>query len=91
MYCLAGGEAFYGRSGWTIVVDQDIKVNATGEWTKGATVLHDKKIMTVASADVASSKAHDSVSSNGLRRCVRIPDEAGAGRFLLSRIFGQLV
>lgn len=91
MYCLAGDEAFYGRSDWTIVDDQDIKVNVTGEWTKGATVLHDKNVKTVASDDVASSKAQYSVFSNRLRRCVGIPDKAGAGSFLLSRIFGQLV
>lgn len=83
MYCLAGDEAFHGRSGWEIAIDQNIKVHVTGQWTKGATALLDKIVKT--------SVSHDLKSRNRLRRCVGIPDKAGAGRLLLSKIFGQLV
>jgi hypothetical protein len=83
MYCLAGDEAFHGRSGWEIAIDQNIKVLVTGQWTKGATVLLDKGFKT--------SVGHDLTLRNRLRRCVGIPNKAGAGKLLLSKILGQFV
>ena len=90
MYCLAGDEAFHGRFGWKIIADQDIRVVVTGQCTRGATVLIKNDLKAVDSDNVTSSAFHDGTSSNRLRRCVGIPDKTGAGRFLLSRIIGQM-
>lgn len=85
-YCLSGSDAFEGRSGWQALVDQDIRVKVTGEWTKGATVLIDKDVETVTNSNLSSREETHVVPNNKLRRCIGIPDKDAFGRLLLSRV-----
>jgi inosine-uridine nucleoside N-ribohydrolase len=90
-YCMAAESA----AEWQLVRDEDIRVETSGQWTRGMCVV-DKRTRKKREDSEEGERAGDTGnwlsmrSGNRLRRCVGTPQTAGKadfGDFLLKRVF----
>nr|POE74833.1 hypothetical protein CFP56_37364 [Quercus suber] len=86
-YCMAADEP-----GWKLHVDEDIRVETSGQWTRGACVI-DRRTRRMREDNHIGEISSDSGNwlsrhgGNRLQRCVGTPGEDAFGAFLLKRVF----
>lgn len=85
-YCMADGDPK-----WKVIADEDIRVETSGQWTRGMNVI-DRRSRTKRKDDDPSEVAGDTDGwlsgghGNRLQRCVGSPGEKVFGTFLLERV-----
>ncbi|KAF2771779.1 putative nucleoside hydrolase [Teratosphaeria nubilosa] len=87
-YCIAGHEA-----GWKLIKDEDIRVETSGQWTRGMCVIDKrsrKKREDKELGEIVGDKGNwlSSQAGNRVGRCVQTPSEETFGEYMLKRIFG---
>ena len=84
------------KNQWTLTVDEDIRVESAGQWTRGACIVdrRDRRKWDDA-GDIGEGLIKGdtdgwltSKRGNRLKRCVRSPGESVLGSFMLDTIFG---
>ena len=86
-YCMAAADPK-----WKLLVDEDIRVETSGQWTRGMCVVDRRSRRKREDADegeVAGDHGNwlHGGSGNRLRRCVGSPGEKTFGTYLLGRVF----
>jgi len=86
-YCMAGSQ-----EGWEYVEDEDIRVETSGQWTRGMCVV-DRRSRRKRDDDDVGERPGDTGNwlsggaGNRLGRCVATPGEKTFGGYMLKRIF----
>lgn len=86
-YCMADGDAK-----WELTQDEDIRVETSGQWTRGMCMV-DRRSRKKREDDDVGERAGDSgnwlsnAAGNQLQRCVGTPGEDVFGGYLLKRVF----
>lgn len=86
-YCIAADQP-----GWKINEKEDIRVETSGQWTRGACVIDQRRRKMREDSDIGEIAGDTGnwlspLAGNRLRRCVGTPGEAIFGTYLLKRIF----
>ena len=88
-YCMVGG-----RAGWAVKKDVDIRVETSGQWTRGMCVIDRRDRKPREADDVEDEKAGDTGdwlsprSGNRLDVCTHTPGADAFTADLLRRVFG---
>jgi inosine-uridine nucleoside N-ribohydrolase len=87
-YCIAGKEP-----GWELTEDEDIRVETSGQWTRGMCVVDRRNRKKREDVEIGerpgdSGNWLSSQTGNRLRRCVKSPSQDTFGGYMLKRIFG---
>lgn len=88
-YCMSS----YGSPEWELIEDEDLRVETSGQWTRGMCVV-DRRTRKMREEGDDGERAGDTgnwlsrKSGNRLRRCVGSPGEDLFAPLLLKRIFG---
>ncbi|GAB7366045.1 hypothetical protein MBLNU230_g7614t1 [Neophaeotheca triangularis] len=79
--------------GWELVTEEDVRVETTGQWTRGMCVTdgrsrrrREEESLTEVPGDTGNWLS--ARSGNRLRRCVKSPGEDVFGTYLLGKVFG---
>lgn len=87
-YCMTKNEK------WKLIVDEDLRVETSGQWTRGMCVVDKrprKKREDMDEGEKPSDTGNwlSARAGNRLRRCIASPGQDLFGPFLMKRVFGQ--
>ncbi len=94
-YCMTADEPKASQGGkWEVLEGEDIRVETSGQWTRGMCVV-DRRSRTKRADDDKGEVPGDTDGwlagghGNRLQRCVGSPDEKGFGGWMLGRVLGS--